>query len=180
MIPPGGGFPWPITTRRALDHEPDGSLDLLVVDAFTGDSVPTHLLTREAFALYGRKLRPEGVLTLHVSNKYLDFVPVVEAVAAAGGWMGVYARDVDIGADAARIPSEWMALSRSLESVQAIYARPTSDRWQWQPCAESPAAAPWTDDRTAVIEALWHRRALEPAPGTAPRLPAVTRPIGGG
>ena len=145
--------------RRALDREPDGSLDLLVVDAFTGDSVPTHLLTREAFALYGRKLRPAGVLALHVSNKYLDFVPVVEAVAAGGGWMGVYARDVDVGADAARIPSEWMALSRSLEAVQAIYARPTSDRWTWRPCAEVPAAAPWTDDRTAVIEALWHRRA---------------------
>ncbi|MFM8292381.1 MAG: fused MFS/spermidine synthase [Planctomycetia bacterium] len=150
--------------RRALEREPDGSLDLLVVDAFTGDSVPTHLLTREAFALYGRKLRPAGVLALHVSNKYLDFVPVVEAVAAADGWMGVYARDVDVGADAARIPSEWMALSRSLEAVQAIYARPTSDRWQWRPCAEAPAAAPWTDDRTAVIEAVWHRRTLEPAP----------------
>jgi SAM-dependent methyltransferase len=150
--------------RRALEREPDGGLDLLVVDAFTGDSVPTHLLTREAFALYGRKLRPDGVLALHVSNKYLDFVPVVEAVAAAGGWMGVYARDVDVGADAARIPSEWVALSRSLEAVQAIYARPTSDRWTWRPCAESPTAAPWTDDRTAVIEALRNPRTPEPAP----------------
>jgi len=150
--------------RRALEREPDGGLDLLVVDAFTGDSVPTHLLTREAFALYGRKLRPAGVLALHVSNKYLDFVPVVEAVAAGGGWMGVYARDVDVGADAARIPSEWVALSRSLEAVQAIYARPTSDRWTWRPCAEAPTATPWTDDRTAVIEALWHRRGLSAAP----------------
>jgi len=150
--------------RRALDREPDGSLDLLVIDAFTGDSVPTHLLTREAFALYGRKLHADGVLALHVSNKYLDFVPVVEAVAAAGGWIGVYARDVDVGADAARIPSEWMALSRSLDTIKEVYARPTSDRWQWRPCAEAPAAAPWTDDRTAVIEALWHRRNL----GTAP------------
>ena len=150
--------------RRALDREPDGSMDLLVIDAFTGDSVPTHLLTREAFALYGRKLHPDGVLALHVSNKYLDFVPVVEAVAAAGGWMGVYARDVDVGADAARIPSEWMALSRSLDTIKEVYARPTSDRWQWRPCAEAPAAAPWTDDRTAVIEALWHRRALGSAP----------------
>lgn len=148
--------------RRGLDREPDGALDLLVVDAFTGDSVPTHLLTEEAFALYGRKLRPNGTIALHVSNKYLDFVPVVEAVAARGGWMGVYARDVDVVGDAARIPSEWMALSRSLETVQAIYARPTSEHWRWRPCAESPAAAPWTDDRTAVVEALWHRRTVEP------------------
>ena len=132
----------------------DGSLDLLVIDAFTGDSVPTHLLTREAFALYGRKLTADGVLALHVSNKYLDFVPVVEAVAADGDWMGLVGRDVAVGADAARIPSEWIALSRSLDAVKAIYSRPTSDQWKWRPCAETTARDPWTDDRTAVIEAL--------------------------
>jgi hypothetical protein len=150
--------------RRALEREADGSLDLLVVDAFTGDSVPTHLLTREAFALYGRKLTADGILALHVSNKYLDFVPIVEAVAADGGWMGLVARDLDVGADAARLPSEWMGLSRSLEVVQAIYARPTSDRWCWQPCADVPATRAWTDDRTAVIEALWHRRRFTAPP----------------
>jgi spermidine synthase len=144
--------------RRALEREPDGFLDLLVVDAFTGDSVPTHLLTREAFALYGRKLADDGVLALHVSNKYLDFVPVVEAVAADGGWMGLVARDVDVGFDAARIPSEWISLSRSLDSVKAIYGRPTSGQWTWRPFAESTSRSPWTDDRTAVIEALWYRR----------------------
>jgi spermidine synthase len=140
--------------RRALERETDGGLDLLVIDAFTGDSVPTHLLTREAFALYGRKLTADGVLALHVSNKYLDFVPVVEAVAADGDWMGLVGRDVAVGADAARIPSEWIALSRSLDAVKAIYARPTSDQWKWRPCAETTARDPWTDDRTAVIEAL--------------------------
>lgn len=150
--------------RRALEREPDGSLDLLVIDAFTGDSVPTHLLTREAFALYGKKLQPKGVLALHVSNKYLDFVPAVEAVAADGGWMGIFARDTNLVDGAARTPSEWMALSRSLEVVQAIYARPTGTRWRWQPCAESTTTRPWTDDRTAVIEALWNRRAPQTQP----------------
>jgi SAM-dependent methyltransferase len=150
--------------RHALEAEPDGSLDLLVIDAFTGDSVPTHLLTREAFALYSRKLNPDGVLALHVSNKYLDFVPVVEAIAADGGWMGVYARDVDVDPEAARIPSEWMALSRSLDSIKAIYANPTSERWRWQPVNETPSARPWTDDRTAVIEALLSRFTVTPQP----------------
>ena len=149
--------------RLALAREPDDALDLLVIDAFTGDSVPTHLLTREAFALYGRKLAADGVLALHVSNKYLDFVPMVEALAADGGWMGIVARDVP-PADAARIPSEWIALSRSLDTLKEVYARPTSDRWQWRPCAEAPAAAPWTDDRTAVIEALRPGRARQAAP----------------
>lgn len=143
--------------RHGLEAESDGSLDLLVIDAFTGDSVPTHLLTCEAFALYARKLHPDGVLALHVSNKYLDFIPVVEAIAADGGWMGVYARDLDVDPQAARIPSEWMALSRSLDPIKAIYANPTSQRWRWQPINESPNARPWTDDRAAVIEALWQR-----------------------
>ncbi len=150
--------------RRALEHEADGSLDLLVIDAFTGDSVPTHLLTLEAFALYGKKLHPEGVLALHVSNKYLDFVPVVEAIAADGGWMGVYARDLDVDSEAARIPSEWMALSLSLDPIKAIYANPTSDRWRWQPMRETTSTAPWTDDRTAVIEALLSRLVGPPQP----------------
>jgi hypothetical protein len=150
--------------RLALAREPDGALDLLVVDAFTGDSVPTHLLTREAFSIYGRKLAADGMLALHVSNKYLDFVPMVEAVAADGGWMGIVARDMAMAADAARIPSEWMALSRSFETVKQVYARPTSDRWQWRPCAEERERRPWTDDRTAVIEALWQRQTVAPTP----------------
>jgi hypothetical protein len=78
--------------------------------------------------------------------------------------MGLVARDLDVGADAARLPSEWMGLSRSLEVVQAIYARPTSDRWRWRPCADAPATRVWTDDRTAVIEALWHRRRITAPP----------------
>lgn len=140
--------------RLALEREPDGSIDLLVVDAFTGDSVPTHLLTREALDLYGRKVAPEGVVALHVSNKYLDFVPVVEALAADGGWMAIHARDADVPAEYARTPSEWMALSRSLETVKAIYTSPTSARWTWKPAAEKPSSLPWTDDRTAVAEAM--------------------------
>lgn len=140
--------------RLALEREPDGSIDLLVVDAFTGDSVPTHLLTREALDLYGRKVGPDGVVALHISNKYLDFVPVVEALAADGGWMAIHARDADVPAEYARSPSEWMALSRSLDTIKAIYTRPTSDRWTWKPAAEKPSSLPWTDDRTAVADAL--------------------------
>lgn len=140
--------------RLALEREPDGSIDLLIIDAFTGDSVPTHLLTREALALYGRKVSPAGVVALHVSNKYLDFAPVVEALAADGGWMALQGRDEDVPPEYARSPSEWMALSRSLDTIKSIYTNPTSDRWTWKPTAEKTTVAAWTDDRTAVAEAL--------------------------
>jgi hypothetical protein len=140
--------------RKALEREPDGGIDLLVIDAFTGDSVPTHLLTREALALYGRKVSADGVVAIHISNRYLDFVPIIEALAADGGWMALDGHDLDVPSDYARMGSHWMALSRSLESIQQIYVHPTSDRWRWQPVAERPSRRPWTDDLNAVSEAL--------------------------
>lgn len=140
--------------RQALEREPDGGLDLLVVDAFTGDSVPTHLLTREALALYGRKLTAEGVVAVHISNRYLDFVPIIESLAADGGWMALDGHDLDVPDDFARMGSHWMALSRSLAAIQHIYVHPTSDRWRWQPVGEQASRRPWTDDRNAVAEAL--------------------------
>jgi hypothetical protein len=116
--------------------------------------VPTHLLTREALALYGRKVTPEGVVAFHISNKFLDFVPVVESLAADGDWMALDGYDLDVPKEYARVASHWMALSRSLDVIKAIYVHPTSERWQWKPAAENPPSRPWTDDRTTVMEAL--------------------------
>jgi spermidine synthase len=67
--------------RLSLESEPPQQFDVLAVDAFSGDSVPVHLLTTEALALYFRHLRPDGILALHVSSKYLDLAAV--AVQAA-------------------------------------------------------------------------------------------------
>ena len=69
--------------RLSLEREPPQDFDVLAVDAFSGDSIPVHLLTREAFSQYFRHLRPDGVLAVHVSNKYLDLQPVVETAAAS-------------------------------------------------------------------------------------------------
>ena len=64
-----------------LEREPSRQFDLLAIDAFSGDSIPVHLLTREAFQLYRRHLKPDGVLAVHVSNKYLSLAPVVALAA---------------------------------------------------------------------------------------------------
>ena len=69
--------------RRRLEAEPPQELDLLAVDAFSGDSVPAHLLTQEALALYARHLAPGGILAVHVSNRFVDFEPVLAAGALA-------------------------------------------------------------------------------------------------
>jgi SAM-dependent methyltransferase len=71
--------------RLSLEKEKTQDFDLLAVDAFSGDAIPVHLLTREAFALYWRRLKPDGVLAVHVSNRYLSLAPVVALGAAEDG-----------------------------------------------------------------------------------------------
>lgn len=71
--------------RLSLERETPQAFDVLVVDAFSGDSIPVHLLTREAFALYFRRPKPDGVLAVHVSNQYLNLQPVVEGAATEFG-----------------------------------------------------------------------------------------------
>jgi spermidine synthase len=71
--------------RRTIASAPDGSYDVLVLDAFSSDSIPMHLLTREALALYLRKLAPGGSLLFHISSRTLDLGPVIGALAADAG-----------------------------------------------------------------------------------------------
>ncbi len=76
--------------RRSLENEPSQQFDLLVMDAFSGDSVPVHLITREAFQTYLRHLKPGGILVVNISNKHLDLRPVMERGAAAFGKIALY------------------------------------------------------------------------------------------
>lgn len=69
--------------RLSLDRGAPQGFDVLAVDAFSGDSIPVHLLTREAFELYFRELKPGGMLAVHISNNYLNLEPVVRAAAAS-------------------------------------------------------------------------------------------------
>ncbi len=71
--------------RLSLEREPSHKFDVLAVDAFSGDAIPVHLLTREAYALYWRHLKPDGVLAVHVSNRYLTLAPVVDMGAKEFG-----------------------------------------------------------------------------------------------
>jgi hypothetical protein len=71
--------------RLVLESEPDQHFDMLVMDAFSGDSVPVHLITKEAFATYFRHLKPDGILAVNISNAYLDLRPVMERAANAFG-----------------------------------------------------------------------------------------------
>src|SRR5262249_33226818 len=82
--------------RLSLEREPAEHFDVLAVDAFSSDSIPVHLLTREAMQVYFRHLNPDGVLAVHISNRYLDLQPVVQGQARA---FGKLARVVDTDDD---------------------------------------------------------------------------------
>ena len=88
-----------------------GRFDILIIDAFSGDAIPVHLLTREALELYLARLQPEGVLAIHVSNQYLDLAPVVGTLAAASGLSAI---QIHNDRDEARqiLAADWILLSR--------------------------------------------------------------------
>jgi hypothetical protein len=135
--------------RLSLERMSAGGADLLAVDAFSSDSIPLHLLTREAFAVYGRRLTPDGLLMIHISNRFLDLKPVVAADAGDGHWQALERRYVPT-LDAARrheTESQWIALSRNPQTL----ARLTALHPGWKPIAPRPGFAPWTDDHASVL-----------------------------
>lgn len=136
--------------RLALASRPDGALDLLILDAFSSDSVPTHLLTREALALYLRKLAPGGMMLFNISNRHLDLEPVVARQAEALGMAGrangtTRLEDAPVFAAASR----WVVLARSAADLAFLAADP-----RWTPLAADPRTHVWTDDHADVLGAM--------------------------
>ena len=104
--------------RLMLDHEPDQHFDALVLDAFSGDSVPVHLLTKEAFTIYGRHLQPKGVIAVHITNHYLNLAPVVARLAKEFGYQTTRLC-VDPGDLPGHYKPDYMLLSKDEEFIKA-------------------------------------------------------------
>ena len=152
------GVPIDIGDARLTLHDAKpASLDFLALDAFSSDSVPMHLLTREAFDIYGRTLAPKGMLLVHISNRYLDLEPVVAVAAAAGGWHGAIML-YDIGKDKGAAPhaasSLWVALSRDSGTVARLTAMGGDHAGAWRPLQQRPGFTPWTDDFSSILPLL--------------------------
>ena len=95
--------------RLVLEREAPQAFDVLVVDAFSSDAIPAHLLTREAFGVYLRHLAEGGVLAVHVTNRYLDLKPVVRGAAAR---LGLQAEHVPSLEQGLLWSSDWMVVTR--------------------------------------------------------------------
>ncbi len=136
--------------RLTLDHESGPPLDLLVVDAFSSDSIPMHLLTREAFGVYGRRLVPAGILLVHISNRFLRLEPVVAAMERVGWHSAI--RNYSAGAEGGKLgysDSHWIMLSRDPRALDGLIARTGPEKWG--SVRQQPGFSGWTDDYASIL-----------------------------
>ena len=151
--------------RLSLEREPPQGFDLLVLDAFTSDAIPVHLLTEEAFRIYERHLKSSGILAVHVSNLSLDLEPVVANAAAR---LGYTATMVDYRPPPQKwwvARSKWILLSKGDTAL-----RVSSCCQDARPARTDLARVPlWTDDFTSLFQILWRPSAREIFPSTAER-----------
>lgn len=125
-----------------------GSFDILVIDAFSSDAIPLHLLTAEALQVYFRALAPDGLLLIHISNHFVDFKPVLAALAQEGGVAAALRRDQPSAAPLST--SDWVALSVDPAALEALIR---TDRAGWAQLG-TPAREVWRDDYASILPHL--------------------------
>ena len=140
--------------RLTLARQAPGQFDILLIDAFSSDAVPTHLLTTEAVRGYLTKLKPDGVLILHLSNRNLDLNGAAQAVAKAAGGVALIQHyrpkpNEDLGGWPS--PEDALIVARSPAGL-ALFAH--DPRWQ---ATEPDKVRPWTDDYVNLVGALYRR-----------------------
>ena len=134
--------------RLSLERERAQNFDVLALDAFSSDAIPVHLLTAEAIRVYLRQLRPGGVLAVHISNRYLDLVPVVQQAARQ---LSLELRQVDNDDDddAGVYRSDWLLLSTSRAAFEGRLLREAAQRID-----ADPRVRLWTDDYSDLYRIL--------------------------
>lgn len=138
--------------RLTIAGAPNGFYDLIVLDAFSSDVVPVHLLTTEAMGLYLQKLAPHGLIALHVMNRHMDLVPVVAGVAASQGLLTRVQHSGRLPTDGLLFHSDAAVLARTDADFAALL-----ELGSWQREAPSPDQPLWTDDYSNIIAPLWRQ-----------------------
>lgn len=119
---------------------------LLIVDAFNSDAIPVHLLTREALELYFQKLSEDGILALHISNRYLSLEPVLGNLADDLHLAGLVEYDPDFDRYPGKRASQWVILAKSMKDFGKLTQDP-----RWKPLQRRPEVGVWTDDYSNLL-----------------------------
>jgi hypothetical protein len=138
-----------IVMENELKRNGPQGFDVLIIDAFTSDAIPVHMLTRECFAVYWRHLSPGGLLLIHITNRFLNLEPVVRAQADAIGCQAVMVRSAD-DAKLAIGKSDWMIVTNNEDFLGNDMVEKTLEK------KRSPGPAPllWTDDFASLWQIL--------------------------
>jgi len=134
--------------RLALAGAPDHHYGLLVMDAFSSDAIPVHLLTREALRQYRRKMRPDGLLAFHVSNRYVDLARLLANLAAEEGLLCLSRIDTD-STPAGKEESHWVVLGRA----SAVTRRLRQEMF-WRELPPQPRVPVWTDHYSNILSII--------------------------
>jgi hypothetical protein len=135
--------------RQSLAKAGSARYDLMVLDAFSSDAIPIHLLTREAITLYLSHLKTDGLLAFHISNRHLALRPVLSDLAADLGLSAVAQLHQMVRNEAGQTASEWLLMARTASAFGSLAADP-----RWVHTAPRPGARVWTDDYSNVVSAL--------------------------
>ncbi len=140
--------------RLTIANALDASYDLIFVDAFIGGAIPIHLLTSEAMAVYLRKLKPNGIVAIHVSNYHLELATVVAGVAHANGAITRLYDGGDVQEDASE--QKWVPIVAAVAGKDEDFGALANSRF-WPVLPADPAQRVWTDDYSNVLGALLRR-----------------------
>jgi hypothetical protein len=134
--------------RLNLARQPENQFDVLVLDAFTSDAIPTHLITREAVEMYLGKLKPGGILLLNISNKYVSLAPVLGAITRDLDLTGRWRFYLPTGkeADSGEFPATWVVIGRTPAALGPLAA---DARWEALPTDRRIPA--WTDSYSSLL-----------------------------
>ena len=140
--------------RLSLSAAPNEHYDLLILDAFSSDAIPIHLITREALVIYLQKLAPDGILLFHISNNNLELGPVMANLAADANLVGWIQRYRVTGEEQTQYhqPSDWVVMTKSAKDLSLL-----DEDSRWQRLTASPGSSVWTDDYSNILEVfkLW-------------------------
>ena len=133
--------------------------DLIIVDAFSSDAIPLHLVTREAMELYRSKLRPGGAIVFHVSNRNLTLAPFVAATAAQLSLQTFASEKLKLTKaerDEGKAPTDLAVVTDNAALLQDLALSYPAGKWRSiTPVPGEPGVKPWTDDFSNIVQAAW-------------------------
>jgi hypothetical protein len=141
--------------RLSLGKAHDGEFNLMVLDAYSSDAIPVHLVTREALALYLKKLAAGGILAFHISNLHLDLQPAFGNLARDAGLACLVQDDTDVSAEEVargKYPSQWLVMARHADDL-ARFAKDS----RWVPYRGDPRLPVWTDNYSSLLQVFQWR-----------------------